>query len=136
MANLSTQTNKNVKTDIQNRQDIDHLMRHFYQYLLADSRINYLFTNIAQVNLEEHFPVLCDFWEGILFQSGTYKRNAMQPHLDLHKKSELTTQHFSIWLAYFNQSINELFVGEKANYAKERALSIATVMQIKIASNA
>jgi len=33
----------------------------------------------------------------------------------------------------FNQTIDELFEGEKAEQAKQRALSIATVMQINIA---
>lgn len=120
-----------MKTDLRNRQDIDQLMRLFYQYLFADPRISYLFTDVAQFDLEEHFAILCDFWEGILFQTGTYKRNTLQAHLDLHKKSELTALHFSIWLGYFNQSVSQLFEGEKANYAKERALSIATVIQIK-----
>lgn len=135
MANLPTQIPQNLKPDIQNRQDIDHLMRRFYQYLLADPHINYLFIEVIALDLEEHFPVLCDFWEGVLFKSGTYKRNTMQAHLDLHKKSALTAQHFRIWLGYFNQAVNDLFVGEIADYAKERALSIATVIQIKISSN-
>jgi hemoglobin len=56
----------------------------------------------------------------------------MQPHLDIHQKSPLEKHHFQTWLTYFNQSVDELFEGEKAFRAKERALSIATVMQIKV----
>jgi hemoglobin len=33
---------------------------------------------------------------------------------------------------YFNNTVDELFEGEKAFIAKERAQSIATVMQIKL----
>ena len=53
-------------------------------------------------------------------------------HLVLHQQSPLTKQHFVTWLRYFKESVDELFEGEKAFQAKERATSIATVMQIKI----
>ena len=56
----------------------------------------------------------------------------MQPHIDLHQKSPLQAQHFETWLRYFNETVDELFEGEIAFHAKERALSIATVMKIKL----
>jgi len=56
----------------------------------------------------------------------------MQPHLILHQKSPLEKHHFETWLRYFNNTVDELFEGEKAFIAKERAQSIATVMQIKL----
>lgn len=120
-----------MKRDIENRDDLLVLMEQFYKKLLADDSINYLFTDIAKIDLEHHLPVLVDFWDGILFQSDTYKKNAMQPHLDLHRKSPLQKHHFDTWLNYFTQTVDELFGGEKAFLAKERARSIATVMQIK-----
>lgn len=122
----------NEKKDIQNRDDLLQLVTRFYEKLLADTSINYLFTDIANIDLQHHLPVLVDFWEAILFQSDTYRKNAMQPHLDLHRKSPLQKHHFETWLRYFKASVDELFEGEKAFQAKERATSIATVMQIKI----
>lgn len=56
----------------------------------------------------------------------------MQPHLVLNQKSPIENHHFDAWLRYFNETVDELFDGEKAFFAKERALSIATVMKIKI----
>ena len=41
--------------------------------------ISYLFTDIAKIDLEHHLPVLVDFWDSILFNSDTYRKNAMQP---------------------------------------------------------
>lgn len=107
-------------------------MQSFYDKLLADPSISYLFTDIAGIRLEEHLPVLVDFWDSVLFQSDTYRKNAMQPHLDLHQRSPLQPHHFETWLRYFNESVDELFSGEKAFQIKERARSIATVMQIKV----
>ncbi len=120
------------KRDITNRDDLLLLMQTFYKKLLADASINYLFTDVAKVNLDHHFPVLVDFWDAILFQSNTYQKNAMQPHIALHQKSRLEKHHFETWLAYFKSSVDELFFGDNVFIIKERATSIATVMQIKM----
>jgi hemoglobin len=121
-----------MKKDISSREDLLQLVNEFYEKLLADDSINYLFTDVAKINLSHHLPVLVDFWDSILFQSDTYHKNAMQPHISLHQKSPLQPQHFEIWLRYFNETVDEWFEGEKAFLAKERALSIATVMKIKL----
>jgi hemoglobin len=121
-----------MKKDIESRDDLLLLMQEFYKKLLADDSINYLFTEVAKVNLHHHFPVLVDFWDSVIFQSGTYQKNAMQPHLALHHKSPLAKHHFDTWLGYFKETVDELFDGQNAFVIKERATSIATVMQIKI----
>ena len=121
-----------MNKDISSRADLLQLVSNFYEKLLADDSINYLFTDIAKINLDHHIPVLVDFWDSIIFQSDTYQKNAMQPHINLHQKSPLQPQHFETWLRYFNETVDELFEGEKAFLAKERALSIATVMKIKL----
>ncbi len=121
-----------MKKDIGTREDLLLLVNNFYNKLLADDSINYLFTDVANINLEHHLPVLVDFWHSVLFQTGTYQKNAMQPHLDLHQKSPLTKHHFETWLRFFKETVDENFEGEIAFIAKERATSIATVMQIKI----
>lgn len=121
-----------MKKDIENRDDILKLLTHFYDKLLADPSISYLFTDVARIDLRHHLDTLVDFWDSVLFQSDTYRKNAMQPHMALHQKSPLEKHHFTTWLGYFSETVDRLFEGEKAQLAKERALSIATVMQIKI----
>jgi hemoglobin len=121
-----------MKNDIANREDLLSLVSLFYKKLLADNSINYIFTDIAKIDLPHHLDILVDFWDNILFQNDVYRKNAMQPHLLLHQKTPLQKHHFETWLKYFNETVDELFAGEKAFLAKERALSIATVMQIKI----
>lgn len=120
------------KKDIENRADLFLLVQEFYKKLLADPSISYLFTDIAKIDLGHHLPVLVDFWDSILFQSGTYQKNAMQPHLVLHQQSPFSKHHFDTWLRYFKESVDEHFNGNNAFIIKERATSIATVMQIKI----
>jgi hemoglobin len=120
-------------TDIQTRHDLEKLLREFYGKLLQDPAISYIFIDVAKINLEEHLPYLVDFWEQTLFHTGGYRKNVMQLHLDLNAKEAITEKHFEIWLATFNAAVDSLFVGENAENAKTRALSIATVMKIKLA---
>jgi hemoglobin len=121
-----------MKNDISNRDDLLRLLMLFYNKLLGDRSISYLFTDIAKIDLSHHLDILVNFWDSVIFQNDVYRKNAMQPHLILHQKSPLQKNHFETWLRYFNESVDELFEGEKAFLAKEKALSIATVMQIKI----
>lgn len=120
-----------MKKDISNRDDLLLLVSRFYEKLLADPSISYIFTEVAKIDLSHHLPVLVDFWDSVLFQSDTYHKNAMQPHMNLHRQSPLQKHHFETWLRYFKESVDELFEGDIAFIAKERATSIATVMQIK-----
>ena len=122
-----------MKKDIDNREDIDLLMNVFYGKLLKDDSINYIFTDVIKINIKTHIPVIADFWESILFSSISYSNNLMKIHLDIQNKTPLLKHHFDTWLGYFNSTVDELFEGSVALKAKERALSIATVMQIKIA---
>ena len=119
-------------TDIQNRQDLEFLMDAFYAKLLADDAINYIFTDVAKINLETHLPHIVDFWEQVVLNSGNYKKNVLQVHLDLNEKEKLLPEHFEIWLEHLNQTVNSYFVGENASKIITRALSIATVMKIKL----
>ena len=121
-----------MKKDIENRDDLLLLVKEFYKKLFNDPSISYIFTDVAQVDLNVHLPVLVDFWDMVLFQKDTYRKNAIQPHLQLHHQSPFTKQHFKTWLHYFTQTLDELFEGNIAFIAKERATSIATVMQIKM----
>lgn len=120
-----------MKRDITGREDLLVLVTRFYEKLLADNSISYIFTDVAKIDLSNHLPVLVNFWDSILFQSDTYHKNAMQPHLTLHQQSPLQKHHFETWLRLFKESVDELFDGKIAFIAKERATSIATVMQIK-----
>ena len=121
-----------MKKDISSREDLLLLVTRFYEKLLSDASISYLFTEVAKINLEHHLPVLVDFWDSVLFSSDTYRKNAMQPHIDLHRQASIQKHHFETWLRYFKETVDELFEGDKAFLAKEKATSIATIMQIKL----
>jgi hemoglobin len=118
--------------DIENRADIKILIDDFYKKIMVDRQIGHFFTEVVQLDMKQHMPKLYDFWETTLFQKATYKDNPILPHLAMHRKSPMTKTHFDRWMSLFLETVDELFEGEKATLTKQRAQSIATVMQIKI----
>ena len=118
--------------DIQNQDDLYLLFDEFYKKLLSDESISYIFTDVVKIKIEEHLPVLVTFWSQGILGTGGYTNNLTQIHLDIDKKEHLTPELFKIWLNHFNTTVDENFKGEKAEQIKTQALSIATIMQIKI----
>ena len=123
-----------MKKDIANQQDIRLLIDSFYEKVRKDPVISYLFEEVAHVDWERHLPVMYSFWENVIFMTGDYSGNPMTVHMQLHRQSPLTKAHFDRWYHLFKETVDELFEGEQAEKARQRALSIATVMQIKIAA--
>ena len=119
--------------DIQNQDDLYLLVDEFYKRLLSDESISYIFTDIVKIKLEEHLPILVTFWSQGILGTGGYTKNLTQIHLDIDAKEPLTPKLFKIWLNHFYSSVDKNFKGEKAEQIKTQALSIATVIQIKIA---
>ena len=118
--------------DIETQDDLYFLVDHFYQKLLSDSSISYLFTEVVKIKLEEHLPILITFWSQAIFDTGGYFNNLTKIHLDINEKEKLTPELFTIWLNHFNAAVDENFTGNNSEKIKTQALSLATVMQIKI----
>ena len=68
-----------MKHDIENREDIDLLMREFYSTAMTDEVIGYIFTDVAKLDLDVHLPIIGDFWESMLFQTGVYAKHRRNP---------------------------------------------------------
>lgn len=118
--------------DIETRADLEALLGQFYSKLLTDDTISYVFTDVAEIDLDKHLPHIVDFWEQSLFGNNGYRKNVMQIHLDLNNMEKLTQNHFNTWLAHFENTTDSLFCGRNAEKIKTRAVSIATVMRIKL----
>lgn len=120
------------KKDIQSRADIEQLIVQFYEKVKPDNIIGFIFTDVVKMNWEKHIPIIVDFWETILLDNPVYGKNAMEKHYDLNKLTPLSKEHFERWLLLFTTTVDELFYGEKAELAKQRAIGISSVMEFKI----
>lgn len=121
-----------MKTDIENRKDIESLVNAFYEKVKTDPVIGHYFTKIIPVNWEKHLPVMYDFWETVLFYTGTYTGNPMLKHMAINEMSHFDKNHFLQWMYLFNQTVNEMYEGPNAEAIMVRAQNISAVMQIKI----
>jgi hemoglobin len=120
-----------TQNDICNRGDIDRLMNAFYGTAMVDPELSFIFNDVARLNLAHHLPIIGDFWETMLFRSGDYQRHGRNPitvHAELDAKTPLLPQHFDRWLMIFNESVDGLFQGERAELVKSRAAQIARRM--------
>lgn len=64
----------------------------------------------------------------VLLGKNGYKGQPFPKHLVL----PISGEHFNRWLTLFEQTIDELFEGEKAEEAKQRAMMIAQTFQYKM----
>jgi hemoglobin len=118
--------------DIENRGDIEALVRDFYGHAFADPLLGPVFVDVAQMDLDAHMPIMCDFWETVILRAGLYKRNALQVHVDLHAKVPLTAEHFGRWIDLWHSTVDESFAGEHADRAKVQASRIAWSMSRRL----
>jgi len=121
-----------MKKDIKNRTDIKLLVDTFYDKVKTDKLIGHFFTEVVQINWERHLPAMYNFWDNILFFTGNYKGNPMDLHQHLSKITTIDRKHFNRWNKLFTATIDDLFEGEKATLLKNKAISIAGIIQKNI----
>lgn len=121
-----------MKKDIANRSDIELLINRFYEQVKTNDQIGHFFTTDRKVNWEHHLPIMYNFWENILFYTGQYNGNPMAVHKQVHQEFPLSREDFAEWLQLFKKTADELFEGDNTELIKQRAQSIALVMELKI----
>ncbi len=110
--------------DIQSKLDIEFLIRQFYLKLLEIDGMKEVFKDI---NFENHLPQIVSFWAFVLFDESGYKTNVFEKHLHL----PIQTYQFDVWLTCFLETTNNLFIGEKAELAKQRATVLTQTFKSK-----
>ena len=118
--------------DIENRHDIEQILKAFYEEAFKDELIGRFFIEVVPLDLETHLPVITDFWESIIFNTHGYRKNVMEVHQHIHSLSHIKKEHLNKWVELFTKTVDESFVGNKATLMKHRAASIATLMDIKL----
>lgn len=121
-----------LKHDIQDRLDVQKLVHTFYSKVNTDAILEPYFNEIVKVNWDDHLPKMVNFWENILFGIGNYSGNPMKVHQNIHSRKVMDHTAFMRWLDLFHRTVNEHFEGENAERIKQRAQSIATLMEIKV----
>jgi len=125
-----------IQPEISNRSDVELLVNTFYAKVRKHDQLGPIFNNIID-DWEEHLSKLTDFWETNLFFIKKYKGNPLRAHLETDQITEytITQAHFGNWLELWFSTIDELFSGEKADNAKERARNMAHILFMRMNDN-
>lgn len=113
--------------DILHRTDIELLVNTFYERAQKDELLGPVF-NSKITDWNKHLNIMYTFWETVVLDAYTYKGTPFNKHTDL----PINKTHFDRWIQLFNSVIDELFVGENANNAKQRAQQFGTVFWSKL----
>lgn len=115
-----------MKEDIQNRGDVYTLVSAFYTKVRDNKEIGHFFNETID-NWPEHLEKLTDFWETNLFMVYKFRGNPMKAHKEVDHKfgHSIEQKHFGEWLNMWFTTVDELFEGDRANIAKNRARNMA-----------
>jgi hemoglobin len=111
--------------DIENPADVEHLVRTFYNRLLVDPFMSPFFEG---VDFEAHFPRMTAFWSFILLDTEGFTGNVF----DAHRRLNVDERHFERWISTFHKTVDDLFMGKKAEKAKQQAEVIGYNFQSKL----
>ena len=124
-----------MKRDVETREDLYRMLEAFYTKAFADEKIGPFFTEVVPLDLATHLPVITNFWEAIVFNTQGYRKNVMEVHQHIHQLSHIKKEHLDRWVLLFTSNVDAHFEGPKATLIKQRAQSIATLMDIKLNHN-
>jgi len=116
------------KHDILNLDDVKQLVNSFYGKVREDEILAPIFNERIQNFWPEHLEKMYRFWQTVLLEEHTYHGAPFPPHAKL----PVAHTHFEKWMELFNKTVDELFVGEKAEEAKWRGQKMAQMFEIKI----
>jgi len=124
------------KTDIKNREDISLLVETFYIKIRKDEVLGPIFNTIIK-DWESHLILLTDFWETQLLLIRTYRGNPIAAHQEVDDKMNhsITSEHFGLWLNLWFETLDDLFEGETAWIAKNRAQKMSTMLFMEMFKN-
>lgn len=114
--------------DITGLIDIQLLVDTFYDKVRIDPLIGPIFTGIIMDKWPIHLEKMYRFWQTILLSEHTYFGTPFPPHAQL----PIDQKHFDVWLGLWHKTIDEFFMGEKAEEAKWRGDKMAVMFLSKI----
>lgn len=122
-----------MKKEISSRKEVFELVTTFYAKIRKDDMLGPIFDKHIK-DWESHFEKLTDFWETNLFMVAKFKGNPMLKHriVDAGENYTINEHHFGRWLNLWFQTVDDLFIGEKADIAKNRARNMGTFFHIGI----
>lgn len=117
-----------MRKEIENIEDIKLLVNTFYAKVREDDQLGHIFNDRIQDRWPEHLEKMYRFWQTVLLDEHTYYGAPFVPHAQL----PVVKEHFNQWIELFFGTVDELFIGEKAERAKWQGERMAEMFHMKI----
>ncbi|MBP7951488.1 MAG: group III truncated hemoglobin [Verrucomicrobiales bacterium] len=118
--------------DISGRPDIERIVNHFYNTVRADKVLGPIFDDVARTDWAAHLPKMYNFWETVLFGTGSFRGNPLAAHMKLVPLTDMGKDKFDHWLKLFRQTVGELHAGPVADHLLRCAEDMANVIYSRI----
>jgi hemoglobin len=106
--------------DIRTVDDVERLVRRFYQLAIPDPLVGRVFHDFG-IDWSEHIPKLVEFWSARLLGVPGYAGNAVGAHQPVLERCGFGRAELERWLELWGETVDELVAGETAELAKARA---------------
>lgn len=114
---------------IEDINDIKLLVDTFYGKVREDDLLKDIFNNVIQDRWLQHLDKMYRFWQTVLLDDDrTYFGAPFPPHAKL----PVDKVHFERWLQLFYGTVDNLFIGERAERAKLQGSRMAEIFLYKI----
>lgn len=128
-------SNELLRKEITSREEVSMLVRTFYSKVREHETLGPIFNGII-TDWEAHLERLTDFWEMVLLNSGPgagkFSPVPVHKSVDRQVHQSLEQRHFGNWLELWFSTLDELYEGENAAYAKEHARNMAHILFFRI----
>jgi hemoglobin len=100
--------------------DVERLVRRFYRAVIPDPLLGPIFHDFG-VDWSVHIPKLVDFWALRLLGVDGYEGNPVAAHQPVLDRCPFGMRELERWLELWDETVDELFGGQTAERAKQRA---------------
>lgn len=125
-----------MKRELSDQYDIEVLIDVFYAKVLRHSELSFYFSDAVK-NWTHHKKRFIEYWSSQILFTDTYEGSILPSHVAVDKKygSGFKKEHFTEWARLWTETIEELFVGEKAELAKESGVNMSKNIYLKMFVN-
>lgn len=120
-----------MNKDIETKKDVQLLVDTFYDNARKDPKIGHIFEEHLSGHWEEHLEKLYRFWQTVILKDMSYYGKPVEPHFTLH----LSEGDFKQWLQVWIKTVDDLFAGPKAEWAKLRGRTMSEAFYKKLSKH-
>lgn len=123
---------------IETREDVQKLVHTFYGKIQKDEILGPIFDlHLSAEDWPPHLVKMTNFWETSLLGARNFMGNPPLAHMkvDENLDYQFEQRNFAIWLRLWIETLDQLFIGEKVESAKEGARRMSTGLYLAMWTN-